>query len=129
MSRWSFLAIPAVVMALGMGAQQPAHRTDARRTPSTRPSVSELLYTAAPVYDIGAALHGAERFPRGAQIMMLRDGHATPLVSSLAASADPSLSFDGKTVLFAGKQNADDPWQIWSMTLDGSAPRRVLNAS
>ncbi|HLJ77105.1 MAG TPA: hypothetical protein VKT75_06815 [Acidobacteriaceae bacterium] len=129
MSRWSFLAIPAVVMALAFGAQQPAHRIDARRAPSTRPQVPELLYTAALVYDLSAALHGAERFPRGAQIMILRDGHATPLVSSLAASADPSLSFDGKTVLFAGKQNADDPWQIWSMALDGSEPRRVLIAS
>src|SRR5579875_2604901 len=63
-----------------------------------------LLFTAAPVYESLAALQGDERFPQGAQVMVLRDGRPEPLVPTLAWSADPSVSFDGKTVLFAGKQ-------------------------
>lgn len=129
MSRWSFIAITAVAMVVGVGAQQPAHPTDARHAQSLHSPVPDLLYTAASVYDVRAALHGAERFPRGAQIMILRAGHTTPLVPNFAASADPNLSFDAKWVLFAGKQNAGDPWQIWSMALDGGKPQSVLTAS
>ena len=105
-----FLAL--LLCRLSLAAQQPT-----------------ILFTAAPVYDSLAALHGAERFPRGAQLMILRGGHATPLVPGFAASVDASLSFDGKTLLFAGKQSAGDPWQIWNIALDGGSPQRVLTAS
>ena len=56
---------------------------------------------------------------------MLRAGKAEPLVPGFAASADASVSFDGKTVLFAGKKNADDPWQIWEVAAEGGVPRLV----
>lgn len=117
MSRSFFLAGAAVVATLAAGAQQIA-----------RPASPPIIVTAAPVYNSLAALHGGERFPRGAQLMLLRAGHTTPLVPSFAASADASLSFDGKAVLFAGKQNEGDPWQIWTVAVEGGAPQRVLSA-
>lgn len=111
--RLVLFALFAVLLCLpSFAAQQPA-----------------IVFTAAPVYNSLSALHGGERFPQGAQLMILRGGHATPLVPGFAASADASLSFDGKTVLFAGKQSAADPWQIWSIAVDGGSPQRVLTAS
>lgn len=88
-----------------------------------------ILVTAAPVYDPVAAIKGGERFPKSAQILILKNGEAEPLVPGFAASADPSVSFDAKTVLFAGKKTAADPWQIWEITLDGRATRRVIDGS
>lgn len=88
-----------------------------------------IIFTAAPVYDPLAALHGRERFPRGARLMLLRDGNITPLVPEMASSADPSVSFDGKTILFAARPTADDSWQIWQISLDGGPPHRLLDGA
>jgi hypothetical protein len=90
--------------------------------------VPAIIYTAAPVYDLRATLQGAERFPQGAELMILRGGHAAPFLSGFAASADANISFDGKTVLFSGKRNAADCWQIWIAPIDGAAPHRVARA-
>jgi hypothetical protein len=104
-------------------AQRPPARAGVQTTP-----LPAVLYTTTPVYESLAALHGGERFPRGAQLMLLRSGHAAPFVSGFAATADASISFDGKTVLFAGKKAADDSWEIWTASIDGGVPHRVLSA-
>ncbi len=72
-----------------------------------------------------AALRGGERFPKGAQLLLLHEGKAEPLVAGFAASADASVSFDAKKVLFAGKKTATDPWQIWELTLADHSVRQV----
>jgi hypothetical protein len=117
------LAGAAALLALtcGLAAQsKPAPAKPALNIP--------VIFTAAPVYDSLAALRGGERFPRGAQLMLLRNGRITPLVPQLAASADASVSFDGKTVLFAGKRNHSDPWQIWQIPANGGQPQFVVRA-
>src|SRR6185312_9640102 len=111
----------AVLPVITTAQQSPA------RAGQTAP-LPAVLYTATPVYESLAAVRGGERFPRGAQIMLLRSGHAAPFVSGFAATADASISFDGKTVLFAGKQTADGSWEIWTAGIDGGAPHRVLSA-
>jgi hypothetical protein len=88
-----------------------------------------VIVTAAPVYDSLAALRGGERFPRGAQLLVLRGGHLTPLIPDFAASADAGVSFDGKTVLFAGRRVAGDPWQIWEISLEGGTPRLMMGGA
>ncbi len=88
-----------------------------------------VIFTAAPVYNSLAALRGGERFPRGAKLMLLHNGRIAPLVPELAASADASVSFDGKTALFAGKKIAADPWQLWQIPINGGEPQLVLAAS
>jgi hypothetical protein len=85
-----------------------------------------IIVTAALVYEPLAELRGQERFPQGAQLLVVRDGKAEPLVAGFAATADADVSFDGKSVLFAGKQAADDPWQIWELTLENHAVRKVI---
>jgi hypothetical protein len=90
----------------------------------------DLIVTAAPAYAPLAALSGQERFPQGAQLLLVHAGKAEPLVTGFAASADANVSFDGKRVLFAGRQAASDAWQIWELTLaDRSVRRLVAGAS
>jgi hypothetical protein len=87
---------------------------------------AEIIVTAAPVYEPLAALRGKERFPKGAELLLVHDGKAEPLVAGFAASADANVSYDGKTVLFAGKKDAGDPWQIWELTLADRSVRKVV---
>ena len=47
-------------------------------------------------------------------------------MTGFAATADANVSFDGKTVLFAGKQAANDPWQIWELTLADHSVRKLI---
>jgi hypothetical protein len=124
------LLSPAALLALACLPGAQSHRSALRdasvaKTPATNFS---LIYTAAPVYESLAALHGEERFPQGAQLMVLRNGNSEPLAPGLAASADASVSFDGTTVLFAGKKLASDPWQIWTVDAAGGPPQRVISA-
>ena len=67
-------------------------------------STVPVIVTAAPAYEPLAELRGRERFPQGAQLLVVRDGKAEPLVPGFAATADADVSFDGKSVLFAGEQ-------------------------
>jgi hypothetical protein len=87
---------------------------------------ADVIVTAAPAYDALAALRGAERFPKGAQLLLIHAGKAEPLVAGFAASADANVSFDGTKVLFAGKQAASDPWQIFELTLADRAVRKLI---
>jgi hypothetical protein len=84
-------------------------------------SPAPFLYTDAPRYESA----GGERFPAGAAIQVVENGRTRPLAPGMAASADPSISFDGRRVLFSGKAKARDPWQIWEAPLAGGAPRRI----
>jgi hypothetical protein len=87
---------------------------------------ADIIVTAAPAYEPLAALRGQERFPKGAQLLLIHAGKAEPLAAGFAASADANVSFDGKRVLFAGKKAAGDPWQIWELTLADGSVRRLV---
>ncbi|MGA8089308.1 MAG: hypothetical protein WCA10_18695 [Terracidiphilus sp.] len=97
--------------------------------PSISQSIgSDAIVTGTPVYEPTAALRGGERFPMGAQLLLIREGNAEPLVPEFAASADASVSFDGGAVLFAGKKRAGDKWQIWELTLSDRKVRQVVTS-
>ena len=97
---------------------------------SEQPSLdTDIVVTAAPVYHPLAALRGEERFPKGAQLLLIHSGSAEPLLNGFAATADANISFDGKTMLFAGKQTASDPWQIWELTLNTRSVRKVISTA
>jgi hypothetical protein len=88
----------------------------------------DIIVTAGSSYEPLAALQGGERFPAGSQLMLIHNGVPSPLLPDFAASADASVSFDGNSVLFAGKRNAGDPWQIWEVTLSDHRVRQVINS-
>jgi len=88
-----------------------------------------FLYTVATRYEPLAWMHGADRFPSGAAIVLHDSSRKGPLAADFAASADPAVSFDGQHVLFAGKRTQQDPWQIWEISLTGGEARRVTSNS
>ena len=90
---------------------------------------TDIIVTAAPVYDPLAALQGKDRFPNGAQLLVVhagQDSKPEPLVTGFADTADANISFDAKSVLFAGKQNSGDPWQIWELTFADHSLRKIV---
>ena len=89
-------------------------------------SAPEMIVTAAPVYEPLAALRESDRFPKGAQLLRLNHGQAIPLIEGFAATADADVSFDGKKLLFAGKENAGDPWSIWEFAFEDRSVRKVM---
>jgi len=86
-----------------------------------------FLYTVAKQYEPLAWMDGGDRFAAGATIFVSDGTGKHPLVSEFAASADASVSFDGRRVLFSGKRKLEEPWQIWEVALTGGVPRRVLS--
>jgi hypothetical protein len=113
----SFLALSLLLIVSGPAT--PATETPDRGAP--------FLYTVAKVFEPMAWLQGADRFPSGSEIFVSNEGGRHPLIPDFAASADPSVSFDGEKVLFAGKPRASDPWQVWELELAGGAPRRITS--
>jgi len=53
-------------------------------------------------------------------------GQTAVLTPGFAAAKDPSVAFDGRTILFAGRKSPADRWQIWRIDHDGANPVRVL---
>lgn len=54
------------------------------------------------------------------------NGKTTVLTEGFAAAKDPSVSFDGRTILFAGRAEPADRWQIWRIDHDGANPVKIL---
>jgi hypothetical protein len=92
-----------------------------------RPPNIPLLYTSTPRYEPLAWLEGADRFPQGATVFVKVNGLAKPLISSFFATADANVSFDAKTILFSGKKQAMDHWQIWEVAIAGGVPRQITH--
>ena len=86
----------------------------------------DVIVTATRDFRPLAALSGGERFSKGAQLLLVRDGKAEPLAPGFWATADANVSFDGLRVLFAGKPKEGDHWQIWEMTLRSRASRLLF---
>jgi hypothetical protein len=96
---------------------------------SAEPAGPAFLYTAARKYDASAWREGRERFPLGAKVFLQEGSERRTLISEFAASADPAVSFDGTRVLFAGRQKAGDPWQIYEVSVAGGEARRVTSGT
>jgi len=62
-------------------------------------------------------------------VVVYPDGSTRRLAPSLVAICDPSVSFDGKRFLFAGKTSAEAPWSIYEIKADGTGLRRVVGLS
>ncbi len=86
-----------------------------------------FLYTSARIYEPLAWMHGADRFPSGATIFVQDANGRHALLPDFAATADPTVSFDGQRVLFAGKRKPQDPWQIWEVPLSGGDARPITS--
>lgn len=122
--RLPFAALPAAVSVamILVPVSGLTHEAEQSATP-------DFIVTAAPAYEPLAELQGRERFPKGAELLLVHAGKTEPLVSGFAASMDANVSFDGQTVLFSGKRSASDRWQIWEMAVKDHAVRQVISTA
>lgn len=62
----------------------------------------------------------------GGRLVLVTPGERTRVLSaSFHSAADPEVSFDGRSILFAAKKAASDPWCVFEMKADGTGPRKV----
>lgn len=75
----------------------------------------------------------ADRYVEGCGIFRLDlstpGGEAVPLTGDFHSALDPAVSFDGRTILFAGKRNPGDPWQVWRMDANGGNKKKVTQSN
>ena len=98
-----FLACAAMLALLCAFLPDPSHEI-----------ASDFIVTAAPVYEPLAALRVRERFPKGAQLLLVHEGKAEPLVSGFAATADANVSFDGMRYCLQGRRQQRIPGECGS---------------
>lgn len=103
------------------------HAVPAQSAPEK--GLPSLLYTSAPTYAGEAWLRGGERFPAGAQVLSFAGGKSRAWVGGFAATADAAVSFDGARVLFAGKKQLKDSWQIWEVAVLGGEAKKITKCA
>jgi hypothetical protein len=66
--------------------------------------------------------------PEGGRICTLSSqGALSALTGEFASAAHPSLSFDAKRLLFAGKRSPKESWNVWEMNIDGTGKRQLTS--
>jgi len=113
---------PALVLLLAAAslASGPA------RKPGVAPIVVAQIPVTAPA--TAALANGTLRGSwgeRGRLVAVAPDGNTRVLTGSFHSAADPEVSFDGRSILFAAKRDESDPWCIFEMKADGSDARRI----
>jgi hypothetical protein len=73
----------------------------------------------------------ADRYVVGARIVKLSSSSAIPvnLTPEFYAACDPDISFDGSTIIFSGKKEREDYWQIWQMNAAGSQKLQITHCN
>ena len=98
-------------------------------TVAKRDASLAYVFTATPRYEAKAWLEGRDRFPFGAKLVAVVGGMLRLLAPGFSSSADAAVSYDGSLVLFSGKRDAADHWQIWEVDLQGGAPRQITRCA
>jgi len=114
--------LACVLLAIALRPAKPAPSAAAGDLPP-------ILYTVASSYEPLAWMHGADRFPSGATIIVRDENRERALVLDFAASADPAVSFEGQRVLFAGKVHSQDHWQIWELALESGTVHPITSGA
>ena len=127
MRRWSIVGRQALLLAAALTLCAVAFVP--RHFAASSGLDSPLLYTFARGYDPLAWIRGADRFGGNATVFVQDTRGRHPLVHDFAASADPTVSFDGAKVLFSGKRKPQDPWQIWEISLASGNPQRITSCA
>ena len=60
-------------------------------------------------------------------ILLSPDLSTQVLTKDFHSAGDPTISFDGKRILFAAKRTAPESWDIFEMSVDGSNVRQVTD--
>lgn len=117
-----------VVLAGFSGLITP--RLAASQTPAA--TSSDIIFVQAPKITEDAS---GINFPEGSRIVRVAvnrkpaTGQPISLTEGFSAATDPQISFDASKVLFSGKKNGFEPWQIWEMQADGNGKRQITNCT
>ena len=94
---------------------------------------TDIVFIEAPEVIFGDL---SRRFPRGSRLVRLRlnptgavTGEPAPLAEKFFAAADPQVSFDGNTLLFAGQVQRNSTWQIWEISVNGGPSHQLTHCS
>ena len=112
-------------VAIGLGSVILSAAFSATVGKSSRPLT--YIFTETPRYDPKAWLEGRERFPEGANLVVVEGPMIHRLAPGFHDSADAAVSYDGGRVLFSGRTTSAAPWQIWEVELDGGMPRQITH--
>jgi hypothetical protein len=91
-----------------------------------------LVFTQLPAgtdLEKGAPFSGGmlrAAYGEGARIVVVHGDLSVRVLSNgFHGACDPEVSFDATRILFAGKRNATDNWNIYEMAIDGSNVRQI----
>jgi hypothetical protein len=115
------LALPSIGLTPGRDASLLADLVIAQIPASAAPRSQDGTGRFTPL----------DRYVDGARIVRVdpSSGGAVVLTPEFVAASDPDVSFDGETIVFAGRRRAQDSWQIWKMKADGSAKTQITRGS
>jgi Tol biopolymer transport system component len=120
---WS---VPCTAAALALAIGLPF----AQAQPAARSTAAPLVVAQVPAgtlpSDGGGSLRALSLGEGGRLVLVSPSGKARVLTRGFASATDPEVSFDGRSVLFAGRKAQGDPWCVWEMPLAGvGAPRKI----
>jgi len=118
------LCAAAAVLALPSIGLSPGRRA----APLDALIIVQIPVSASPRSQDRASLPPPlDRYVDGARIVRVdpSSGRAVVLTPEFTGACDPDVSFDGKTIVFAGRRQPDDSWQIWKMNADGSGKTQL----
>lgn len=93
-------------------------------------ALPDIIFVQAPA-------QADSRYIDGCQILSLstanlstakKEAAVLVLTGEFLSARDPDISFDGKHIMFAGKQKQGDNWQIWQMDIDGRNKKQITTA-
>ncbi|HVO13490.1 MAG TPA: c-type cytochrome [Vicinamibacteria bacterium] len=119
--RVAALGAAAVLALLGAGAATP---TPPRPVPPPV-VVAQVPAAALPAASLAGGTLRAPLGEGGRLLLVSADGSTHLLTAGFDSAADPDVSFDGQSILFAAKKEKADPWCVWEMRADGSDARRI----
>lgn len=120
------LAFPAVTAsgALGARPQRPLVSRPLLKHPLVLTQLPAGTDVERRTADSGGTLRAP--FGDGARLLIVFPDRSPRIISrDFYGACDPEVSFDGERILFAGKKDASDNWNIYEASLDGSSVRRI----
>ena len=113
--------LSSTVLALVWGACL-AVPSKAGQTSQARPGAPARPAIVFTQLSAGSSARSGE----SSRLVLLRpDGSLRVLSIGFHSAADAEVSFDGKRILFAGKKQASDHWQVFEMQADGTGIRQI----
>jgi len=85
-----------------------------------------FVFTQIPTHSRPFSEGGDDLCADGSRLVVLDpDQLLTVLTPKFIAACDPAVSFDGQRILFAGKKQPDDPFNIFELSLDGGPVKQL----